>query len=108
MSRAIFEAVAPHLTDASGNIKTWITDPPGMLNRVAAGTFIDVDIAVHISTTVNAAMRVRLPKAARFLYVHDFPGATGYSTHARQILTNWGIEVASSIEHIVCVPPPQK
>ncbi len=106
MSRALFDAVQPHMVDPTGNVRTWFTEPAGMLNRLAAGTFIDVDVAVHISTAVNAAMRTRFAKAARFYYIHEFPGASGYSTHARQILTNWGVEVASSIERLVCVPPP--
>ncbi len=101
----VFASVAPHLADTGKGVRAWLIEPGGLLTQLSAGTFFDVDVAMFISTTVDAAMRARFASVARFIYVHDFSAATGYSTHARQIFTSWAQSSAAFTDKVVVIPP---
>jgi hypothetical protein len=97
-----FLALAPSLHDPATGVRVWYTNPPGALVRLARGSFLDVDVAMRLTTTTE--LRARFPDS-RLRYVLDFRDAVGYSTAARQLINGWGASEKQLIARMTFVSP---
>ena len=94
----------PHLVH--GDLRSWITEPPGMINEVAAGCMVTAQIATDMTTKVDAAMRARWP-GQKYIYIHDFSRAWGYEVETVKILVKWGRASMRDVAAIVVVVSPR-
>ena len=103
MRRPPLTASPPHLRSPKRDVRSWIVDPPGMLNETLPGTFVGAEIAHYITGAVEAEMKRRFPTAGKYIYVHDFSQAAGYTTQARRILTDWGMSRRHEADRVIIV-----
>lgn len=103
-----FWSSPPDVLSPQGEIRSWVIEPPGMLNIAAEGTFVTAELARYISIDVEREMKRRHPGPRKFIYVHDFSGVVGYVPEARRILTDWGLARMDEIERVVVVTPTSR
>jgi hypothetical protein len=94
----------PDLDDSATGVRVWLTAPAGALVRVRKGTFLDLDVAMRITST--AELRSKFPAGTRLRFVLDFREAVGYNTGARQLIASWGSEERERIAKLTFVTPP--
>lgn len=99
-----FDRLTPDLDDSATGVRVWLTSPAGALVRVRKGTFLDLDVAMRITST--GELRSKFPSGTRLRFVLDFREAVGYNTSARQLLASWGIEERERIAKLTFVTPP--
>ncbi len=100
-----FGAIPPTLSSAT--VSSWICEPGAMVNVLAAGATLGEEEALFISRRVDTHMRAHFARVRKFIYVHDFSASSGYTSQARSILTNWGIERQREdcVDRVVVIPP---
>jgi hypothetical protein len=86
-----------------GNLSAWITDPPGLLDRVAAGEMVTAELAHNLTVEVDRIMRERWTDAKQFVYVHDFSQAVGFEFEALRLLVEWGHRSIREVGAIVVI-----
>jgi hypothetical protein len=91
---------APHVV--SGELVAWVTDPPGMVNRLACRCRVTDRIAKAMTVDVDAEMRKRWP-GSKYTYVHDFSLGIGYDDDALRMLVEWGRNSMRDVAAIIVV-----
>jgi hypothetical protein len=99
MANPIFDS-DPHAV--YGDLKAWVTDPPGMVNRLTDGARVTAKVALDMTIEIDLAMRTRWP-GSKYIYVHDFSLATGYDEDALRILVEWGRNSMKDVAAIIVV-----
>jgi len=99
-----FDRLSPDQDDSATGVRVWLTTPPGALVRMRKGTFLDLDVALRITST--AGLRSQFPAGTRLRIVLDFREAVGYNTGARQLLGSWGVDERDRIAKLTIVTPP--
>lgn len=92
----------PHLVDPTGTFRVWLTDPPGMLDSLAAGSTFSSELAQWLTGEATDAMIEHGQSLGvdRFVFVHDWRGARAYDTAARLRIISWGRRLVRQIERI--------
>ncbi len=101
-----FDGSPPDRCSRLAEARSWITDPPGMVNEFAPGVFVTAELARYVIDEVEAEMKRRWPSARRFVYVHDLSRISGYAPEARRLLTDWGLARREEAERVVIVTSP--
>ncbi len=98
--------IPAHLETADRRCSSWILEPAGMLNQVAAGAKLDAELARFITTTVDAEMRRRFPPPRKYVYIHDFSGLASIDGAARDHLIDFGRRTGkAAVERIFLLAP---
>lgn len=96
----------PHVTDPSGTIAVWWTDPPGIvlqLTRPARGTTAMAEWMV--GPGVDLLVR-RFPECFDMRIVLDLRQMTGRSATARSLLMQAAKALSERVAHVVVLPSP--
>jgi hypothetical protein len=90
----------PHIAD--GDLVAWLSEPPGMVNRLRVPCRVTRQIATSMTVDVDAEMRKRWPND-KYVYVHDFSLGIGYDDDALRMLVEWGRNSMRDVAAIVVV-----
>jgi hypothetical protein len=103
MANPIFDT-APHIVH--GQLQSWITAPPGVVNRVTEGSRVTTQLALDMTIEVDRVMRSRWPRT-KYVYVHDFSLGIGYDEDAIRIMVEWGRNSMSEVAAIIVIVGPE-
>jgi hypothetical protein len=97
-------ATAPHITDPSGSIAAWWTDPPGVLAQLTCPTRATTDLAEWLVGPAFDQVLGRFPDASELRVILDMRQMTGRSATARSLLMQRAKTVIGRVTHVVLVP----
>jgi hypothetical protein len=97
-------AVSPHVTDPSGAIAVWWTDPPGAVMQLRHPTRGTTEMAEWLVGPGYELLLRRFPDAPELRVILDMRQMTGRSATARALLMQCGKSVARRLSHVVLIP----
>lgn len=97
-------AVAPHVTDPSGAIAAWWTDPPGVLAQLTGPARGTTEMAEWLIGPAFDQVIGRFPDTRELRVILDMRQMTGRSANARSLLLQRGKTMIGHVAHVVLVP----
>jgi hypothetical protein len=97
-------AVAPHVTDPSGLVAAWWTDPPGVLVQLTGPARGTTEMAEWLIGPAFDQVVRRFPDASDLRVILDMRQMTGRSATARSLLLQRGKTLIGRVTHVVLVP----
>jgi hypothetical protein len=96
--------VAPHLTDPSGAVAGWWTDPPGVFAQLVRPTRGTTEMAEWLIGPAFDRVIERFPHETELRIILDMRQMTGRSATARSLLLQRGRTALGRVGHVVIVP----
>lgn len=95
-NQPLFEGLPPLTALSIGELRLWLTQPLGIATQFEPSAHLTVRTARLIAgpaTDLLLALHRRAPQPMRF--AHDWRNLSSYDSAARQILTEWGLNLGA-------------
>jgi hypothetical protein len=103
--RAAPFTVAPHLSDATGGLAVWFTEPPGAIIQIAKPCHLTAEMARWLVGPGLTAFAARFPEPARLILVLDLGLMDGRDVAVRPLIIDAAKDLRPRLARAILLPP---